>query len=49
MNFDAAISFLGHSDWGFLALCLVLLAVAFAACFSEPTSTHQSRTDRSRS
>lgn len=49
MNFDAAISFLGHSDWGFLALWLVLLAVAFAACFSEPSATGQNRTDRSRS
>jgi hypothetical protein len=40
MNFDSAISFLSHSNWGFLALWLVLLAIAFTASFpAEKTST----------
>jgi hypothetical protein len=39
MNFDSAISFLSHSNWGFLALWLVLLAIAFTASFPERTST----------
>jgi hypothetical protein len=39
MNFDSVISFLSHSNWGFLALWLVLLAVAFTASFPERTST----------
>jgi hypothetical protein len=42
MNFDSAISFLSHSNWGFLALWLVLLAVAFTASFPERTSTSTS-------
>jgi len=35
MNFESAISFLSHSNWGFLGLWLVLLAVAFTASFPE--------------
>lgn len=35
MNFDGAISFLSHSNWGFLVLWLLLLAVAFTASFPE--------------
>jgi cytochrome bd-type quinol oxidase subunit 2 len=42
MDFDAAISFLSHSNWGFLAVWLVLLAVAFTASFPERTSTSAS-------
>ena len=38
MNFDSAISFLSHSNWGFLAVWLVLLAVAFTASFPERTT-----------
>lgn len=43
MNFDGLISFLGHSNWGFVVLWLVLLGIAFAACFSEntvPSTSH---------
>jgi membrane-associated PAP2 superfamily phosphatase len=43
MDFDSAISFLSHSDWGFLAVWLVLLAVAFTASFSEKTTPSQGR------
>jgi hypothetical protein len=43
MNFDSAIAFLSHSNWGFLALWLVLLAVAFTASFPERTSTQASQ------
>ena len=48
MNFDAAISFLSHSNWGFLALWLVLLAVAFGSCFSESSAGRQHPTNRPR-
>jgi membrane-associated PAP2 superfamily phosphatase len=37
MNFDTAISFLSHSNWGFLAVWLVLLAIAFTSSFPERT------------
>lgn len=49
MNVDSAISFLSHSNWGFLALWLVLLAVAFTACFSEPSPSRERPTNRPRS
>jgi hypothetical protein len=41
MNFDNAISLLGHSNWGFLAVWLLLLAVAFRASFPEKTTPAQ--------
>jgi membrane-associated PAP2 superfamily phosphatase len=41
MDFDSAISFLSHSNWGFLAVWLVLLAVAFTASFPERTTPSQ--------
>lgn len=43
MNFDRAISFLSHSNWGFLALWLVLLALAFTASFPEKSGSSASR------
>ncbi len=43
MNFDAAISFLSHSNWGFIALWIVLLGGAFGACFSENLTQHVNR------
>jgi hypothetical protein len=46
MNFDSAISFLSHSNWGFLALWLVLLAVAFTACFPERSAPSASQNGR---
>jgi cytochrome bd-type quinol oxidase subunit 2 len=48
MNFDSAISFLGHSNWGFLAVWLVLLAVAFTASFPERTAPSQVRRTEAR-
>lgn len=51
MNFDTAISFLSHSNWGFLVLWIVFLGIAFAACFPEKSvsSAQEGRTDRRRS
>lgn len=50
MSFDKAISLLGHSNWGFLALWIVLLGVAVVGCFSDVSAASaQGRgTNRSR-
>jgi len=50
MSFDNVISILSHSNWGFLALWIVLLGIAFVACFSEGSapSTQRHSTNRSR-
>jgi hypothetical protein len=50
MSFDTAISLLSHSNWGFLVLWVVLLGIAFVACFSETSaaSAERPRANRSR-
>jgi hypothetical protein len=46
MNFESAISFLSHSNWGFLALWLLLLAIAFTASFPERSASSASQGSR---
>jgi hypothetical protein len=43
MDFDSAISFVTHSNWGFLAVWLLLLALAYGATFREESIPSQSR------
>ena len=46
MNVDSAISFLSHSNWGFLAVWLLLLALAYGATFREGPVSSASQTRR---
>jgi hypothetical protein len=41
MNFDAAISILSHSNWGFVAVWIALLAVGLASSFPEDSGSRQ--------
>jgi hypothetical protein len=43
---DSAISFLSHSNWGFLALWLLLLGAAFTASFPERSTPSASQGHR---
>jgi hypothetical protein len=46
MNFDSAISFLSHSNWGFLGLWLLLLGLAYGATFRDGPVPSASRSRR---